>query len=1659
MLSTALAVLALPPGARVAASEDLDALRQQFLGRAGLSGLQAQLYPSPAPFSRDNPPPARLEDVLDESTASSSPPPTSSSPQEQVEHGACDASWCNCAACSRPRIEGACDLCRHRWIFIVATGRSGSTSILEGLNALPGVSLSGENYALLNNARDMFLKTSQLSSKGGAAFEASADGVEESTHCAMQELFAKIAGGNLSETGPRRYLGFKELVSLPSLRRFINGRQPTEHFVSWSSEWLDYLDALFPCARIVFNIRRDVTAQARAIYSTFDGGSNLPLTEIEQEMATVSEQILAWHAQRSRRASGGKARSFLLYTEDFTPQRFSELGQWLGFPCTFHAVPRANDPNAVGAPLDEKSAQAAAAAAAAAALAASNGTNGTALAAAAAVPVLPAKKAGWSSGFFHKDYAAINLTCAGPAEAAQLRRDFTRRDFEPAPTVKEVQLVDGFDASLAHDEQGEECEAAETLPNNLVCVPPPGEIDSFLEAEASSAKRDEDGLNVTELPRFFIHEEGVFNFTRELKCYYRAIRGRYLVDDLDSRLFPDISEHLADMFLLERLRRHPARVHSADEAHLHVIGSPLVAAFRAHRGEKWDPTWKSSSQGGTMGGPFGCGTISHFYQRVDDIATHLNNSYYWQRRGGKDWLLLNSYYWVKDILGEGLLQMMSRAPSIFTTSDRKYKHFLELKMDAGVDNVTVVPYKANHMLDDFAWVDVAYGTEELTTPRPYSIMFHGSTERGVQTAKQVDATNRVNLNYTEGQLRGLLCDYIEPAIENTTLKCVAKWRHASAARAARSRSATALLAGAAPLGALGAAATHLSWLAPTGRIADPTTTRNYHKSALCLIPAGDTPTSRRLFDAMAGGCIPVLMTPTEDIAPNLPFPSSIDWKSVALFAGGLGCTMQQHPQETVAWLAELLKPEHARAIGCMRRRARAAYRKHLSYRGHGVASALLYQLQNDVRYAPMLNGAVAPVDMESAATSCALETQCGCKGSNRTTFFIRYHQTGSMLTGRLLREMGIVCDIASSRLHEGLDEAQSSDARCHNLKLALDATNLAAFPRERLRRLAAPRRNARFVHLVREPLSLVAAYYASHMQRPLRDERSDVYRALKANLSGASLDDGVRMVAELALREQLPAMAYLHQQFRQQDGTPRSDVLEIRREDLTPAAARITGVDWRSGPRHDRTFDDATSRLAQHAGVPEPCAQQGTQLHAAFDKHEANDPDADAEGAAGGGLSAAQMAEGALGGALPPLPEALRPEADAFAALLRHPDLLHRLQSFGRALGYDYPAVPAELLRPELRDGASSSSVLAQPQPAAATTIAASATAAATAAASASAATAATPAPAPLARMREADCARLLSRRPDLVVMPAHKLIWCPSADAPTSGAVFELLGAQLNASDLGGVGSAASLFDEYSEYSDLVVGRQAARASGGPGGAGGAARPTVGFRLSSQLHLLEVQQLCSGAGAASFTVVSDPWQRLAGVYMTKVLGGDFDGYATVDVRRSVRAMRKFHGMPERGPARVSFAQFVRWLGVQRNAGDLSVHWMPEAVRCDPEHVPYSMVGRQETLADDLHALAAALGWRDATTTTLPRGHEATLLSRATLAACAERAVCATAMAEQAGADWRVLPAAELVQRLYASAPLAELPRRVGSLYDADATPFGYVFAKPGANKTRAEIK
>ena len=108
-------------------------------------------------------------------------------------------------------------------------------------------------------------------------------------------------------------------------------------------EWVEFLETLFPCSRIVLNLRRDRAAQAQGILDSFfdtnaDPLSAPPRTRIQKELEAVSQFMLEWHGNRSR-----LGRSFLMYTEDMDAQRFTELAQWLGQPCTFHSAPNANE--------------------------------------------------------------------------------------------------------------------------------------------------------------------------------------------------------------------------------------------------------------------------------------------------------------------------------------------------------------------------------------------------------------------------------------------------------------------------------------------------------------------------------------------------------------------------------------------------------------------------------------------------------------------------------------------------------------------------------------------------------------------------------------------------------------------------------------------------------------------------------------------------------------------------------------------------------------------------------------------------------------------------------------------------------------------------------------------------------------------------------------------------------------------------------------------------------------------------------------------------------------------------------------------------------------------------------------------------------------------
>ena len=135
----------------------------------------------------------------------------------------CDPSWCNCKgrSCVTRNDDEGCDLCSQKYLFVLsAGGRTGSTSLLEGLNAMPGVSLSGENFGVLEDLRAEFNKVSELIGRNGrqspaAYFVPKPHGVAKHTLCGQQSMIARWAGANSSGKTDQIY-GFKELLQLPS---------------------------------------------------------------------------------------------------------------------------------------------------------------------------------------------------------------------------------------------------------------------------------------------------------------------------------------------------------------------------------------------------------------------------------------------------------------------------------------------------------------------------------------------------------------------------------------------------------------------------------------------------------------------------------------------------------------------------------------------------------------------------------------------------------------------------------------------------------------------------------------------------------------------------------------------------------------------------------------------------------------------------------------------------------------------------------------------------------------------------------------------------------------------------------------------------------------------------------------------------------------------------------------------------------------------------------------------------------------------------------------------------------------------------------------------------------------------------------------------------
>lgn len=293
--------------------------------------------------------------------------------------------------------------------------------------------------------------------------------------------------------------------------------------------------------------------------------------------------------------------------------------------------------------------------------------------------------------------------------------------------------------------------------------------------------------------------------------------------------------------------------------------------------------------------------------------------------------------------------------------------------------------------------------------------------------------------------------------------------------------------------------------------------------------------------------------------------------------------------------------------------------------------------------------------------SCGQQSQCGCAGSNTNTRLIKYHKTGSVLGQKLADALRDVC-----AYDEFYADVAPDAHRCSYTTVTIDENNYHNYPPNKLANLSQPQPGLRFVHLIREPMRLIASYYTYHRMGNERDRWR--YADLWQRISTMDFKEGLLMVASLTMDHQLPIMVEMHELLKGRD-----DAIELNLEDI------------------EASFDEKTSSLARHAGVASNCIESGSKLYNAFAEQDAarwssaakemnshitpgsvlapltnNDTNPSSPDASAGDDKADQWRQ-----------ERLRrwnhPEAEAYELLLADEWAARKLKAFGVALGFEYP--------------------------------------------------------------------------------------------------------------------------------------------------------------------------------------------------------------------------------------------------------------------------------------------------------------------------------------------------------------------------------------------------
>ena len=175
------------------------------------------------------------------------------------------SAWCPDAVCENSAL---CHPCQRRFLIIIATGRSASTTLTYMMDSLPGVRMSGENNDTLGALRSMidniqkdphFLRQQRNPlNKGAWGHYRVPDGAFA---CVAQKMVETITPPLLDQNDEFIKDDSDTIVGFKTIR-FLKERGNAKS----DKEIVDYVKESFPCARILVNIRSDEEEQ-RASYS------------------------------------------------------------------------------------------------------------------------------------------------------------------------------------------------------------------------------------------------------------------------------------------------------------------------------------------------------------------------------------------------------------------------------------------------------------------------------------------------------------------------------------------------------------------------------------------------------------------------------------------------------------------------------------------------------------------------------------------------------------------------------------------------------------------------------------------------------------------------------------------------------------------------------------------------------------------------------------------------------------------------------------------------------------------------------------------------------------------------------------------------------------------------------------------------------------------------------------------------------------------------------------------------------------------------------------------------------------------------------------------------------------------------------------------------